>query len=162
MKKVISLISAVFMLSLTSYAKSPIAEGNTHSCLGTFVVENSIKPIVVDGRSLTTYTITYENSEETIRIGIDDSDRKCTKYLVVSGNLSIQYDCNSKYFGVEKLDRKYHNDGFKTSDLTLDREQFFHQKILTQNKISQIDQVKLISVFFPKLVKDYEQVFAVK
>lgn len=150
------------MLSLTSYAKSPIAEGNTHSCLGTFVVENSIKPIVVDGRSLTTYTITYENSEETIRIGIDDSDRKCTKYLVVSGNLSIQYDCNSKYFGVEKLDRKYHNDGFKTSDLTLDREQFFHQKILTQNKISQIDQVKLISVFFPKLVKDYEQVFAVK
>ena len=64
------------------------------------------------------------------------------------------------YFGVERLDREYLNDGMSTSDLSLDRSEYFHQKIITPLRLSDIDYVKLISVYFPKLVKDYEKVFA--
>jgi len=162
MKKIISLISLISLISFTAYAKGPVAEGNTHCCLGIYTVEKTINYIIVDGEALPTYEVSYGNSDLTVRVGVDMSDKKCTRYIVASDNLSVQYDCNRKYFGVNKLDRKYSKDGYVTSDLTLDRSEYFHQKIISQDVKDQIEQIKLISVFFPKLVKDYEKVFAVK
>jgi hypothetical protein len=145
---------------LTGFAKGPVAEGKTYCCLGNYVVDNAIDPIYVDGKALKTFIVSYENSDLTVRIGIDNSDRKCTRFIVLSDELEIQYKCNGTYFGVERLDREYLNDGMSTSDLSLDRSEYFHQKVITPLRQSDIDYVKLISVYFPKLVKDYEKVFA--
>jgi len=160
MKKFLYLFAITLILSLTGFAKGPVAEGKTYCCLGNYVVDNAIDPIYVDGKALKTFIVSYENSDLTVRIGIDNSDRKCTMFIVLSDELEIQYKCNGTYFGVERLDREYLNDGMSTSDLSLDRSEYFHQKVITPLRQSDIDYVKLISVYFPKLVKDYEKVFA--
>lgn len=162
MKRIMSLFALVSLASFTVMASGPVAEGNTHCCLGMYVVEKATDPIIIDGKTLPTYVITYENSDLTVRVGVDKSDKKCTRYIVHSDDLSVQYDCNKKYFGVCKLNSMYKDDGFTTSDLTLDRSEYFHQKIISQDVKTQLEHVKLISVYFPKLVKDYEKVFAVK
>ncbi len=162
MKKIFSLLTVISLLSLSGYAKGPVAEGKTHCSLGNYVVDNAIDPIYVDGNALKTFVVSYENSDLNVRIGIDKSDRKCTRYIVVSDELEIQYACRRNSFGVQKLSKEYSDDGMSTSDLSLNREEYFHQKVITQNPKSELEHVKLISVFFPKLVKDYEKVFAVK
>ena len=162
MKRMISFIAIALVVSIASFAKAPVATGKTHSSLGTYVVEKATNPLIVNGVELKTFIVTYENSDLTVRVGIDKSDKKCTKYVVVSDELAIQYDCNGKYFGVKKVDKKYHTEGYKTSELSLDKSEYFHQKVLTQTKLTDIEHVQLISVFFPKLVKNYENVFAVK
>lgn len=162
MKRIISIFALASLISFTAFAKGPVAEGNTHCCLGMYVVEKAVDPIIVDGVALQTFVVSYENSDLTVRVGVDKSDKKCTSYIVVSDDLAVQYDCNKRYFGVKKLDSSYLDDGFATSDLTLDRSEYFHQKIISQTVQDQLEHVKLISVYFPKLVKDYEKVFAVK
>jgi hypothetical protein len=162
MKKIIGLFSIVALLIFSSFTNDPVAEGKTHCCLGNYVIEKASDPISVGGESLTTYSISYQNSDMKVRVGVDKSDKKCTSYIVVSDDLSMIYECNSHYFGVNKLDKNYQKDGLVTSENTLNREEYFHQKIISRSVKNEIDHVKLISVFFPKLVKDYEEVFAVK
>ena len=162
MKRLFYLLFIASFLTLTGYAKGPVAEGKTHCCLGNFVVDKAIDPIIVDGNALKTFIVTYENSDLDVRIGIDKSDKKCTRYIVVSDELEIMYLCNNKYFGVKRLAKEYLDDGMSTSDITLDREQYYHQKVITQLQKNELDHVKLISVYFPKLVKDFEKVFAVR
>ncbi|MBN1388637.1 MAG: hypothetical protein JW965_09340 [Bacteroidales bacterium] len=162
MKKFLYLFAISLILSPIGFAKGPVAEGKTYCCLGNYVVDNAIDPVYVDGKALKTFIVSYENSDLTVRVAIDKSDRKCTRFVVLSDELEILYQCNGKYFGVKRLDREYLNDGMSTSDLSLDRSEYFHQKVITQTKMSDIEYVKLISVYFPKLVKDYEKVFAFK
>lgn len=162
MKKFLYLFAISLILIPSGFANDPVAEGKTYCCLGNYVVDNAIDPIYVDGKALKTFIVSYENSDLNVMIGIDKSDRKCTRFIVLSDELEIQYQCNGKYFGVKRLDREYLNDGLSTSDLSLDRSAYFHQKVITQRKKSDIEYVKLISVYFPKLVKDYEKVFAFK
>jgi len=164
MKRFFSLFITVLILSVVGYAKGPVAEGKTHCCLGKYVVDRAVNPINIDGIDLETYIVNYENSDLNVRIGIHRSEKKCTRYIVLSDDLEIQYECNSKYFGVCKLDKEYLDDGLSTSDLSLDRSQYYHQKVITQSPYSksELDYIKLISVYFPKLVKNYEKVFAFK
>ncbi|HCC70632.1 MAG TPA: hypothetical protein DEQ09_05705 [Bacteroidales bacterium] len=149
---------------MSGLAKGPVAEGKTYCCLGNYVVDKAINPIRVDGRNLETYVVNYENSDLSVRIGIDRSDKNCKRYIVVSDDLEIEYQSNKKFFGVRLLDKKYLDDGLSTSELSLDRPQYYHQKIITQypERKSEIGCLKLISVYFPKLVKNYEKVFAFK
>lgn len=162
MKKFFCFLTIASILSLAGFSKGPVAQGKTHSCLGSYVVDEAVNPISVDGRELETFIVNYENSDLNIRIGIDRSDKKCTRYIVVSDDLEIQYICNAKYFGVQRLDKKYNNDGLSTSELSLNREEYYHQKVISQSVKNEKDHLKLISVYFPKLVKNYEKVFAFK
>ncbi len=162
MKRFLCLFAIASILSLTGFSKGPVAQGKTHCCLGNYVVDKAINPIYIDGEELETFIVNYENSDLNVKIGIDRSDRKCTRYIVLSDDLEIQYLCNGKYFGVKLLGKEYLDDGLSTSDLSLDREEYYHQKVITQSVNSELEHLKLISVYFPKLVKNYEKVFAFK
>ena len=162
MKRLISLMTFVFIAGAMALASGPVASGNTHCCLGTYVIEKATNPIVVDGRELNSFEVFYENSDCTVTIGVDNSDKKCTKYIVRSDDLTIQYDCNSKYFGVALVDKAYEKSGYSTDRKMLNNEEYFHQKVITRNEKTELEHVKLISVFYPRLVNDYENVFAVK
>ncbi|HDZ41734.1 MAG TPA: hypothetical protein ENH59_08690 [Bacteroidetes bacterium] len=162
MKKFLCFLAIASVLSLAGFSKGPVAQGKTHSCLGNYVVDKAVKPISVDGKELETFIVNYENSDLNVRIGIDRSDKKCTRYIVLSDDLEIQYMCNGKYFGVQRLNKRYQDDGLSTSELSLDREEYYHQKVITQSVTSEKDHLKLISVYFPRLVKNYEKVFAFK
>lgn len=168
MKKLTFLITLLSLILIPVPASSsaheidPVTEGNTNYELGAFVVEISNAPIIIDATILPTYVVSYENSDMTIRIAVDNSDRKCRKFIVVSDNLAMQYNCDGKIFGVAIPDMAYIEDGIPSSKVNLDRSQYHRQKVITQRKKTEIDQIRLISVYFPKLVKDYDRLFAVK
>jgi len=162
MKRITILIALLLVFNFASFAKAPVAKGKTNCCLGNYVIEKATDPIIVDGKALRSFVVSYENSDMTIIIGIDRSDKNCRKFIVVSDDLAVQYDCNGKYFGVKQVEDQYLDDGYITSDLAIDRSAYFHQKVITREPYSNIDHMRLISVYFPKLVKDYETVFAVK
>lgn len=144
------------------FAVDPVAEGETNHELGAYIIEKSNAPIISDARILTTYEVSYENSEMTVRIAVDNSDKKCRKFIVVSDNLAMQYDCNGRFFGVKMPEQNYVEDGISGSMINLDRSEYFKQKVLTQKNNTELEQVQLIAVFFPKLIKDYDRFFAVK
>jgi len=162
MKKLLTILSVLILIWIPSSALEPVAEGKTNHELGYYIIEKSIAPLIVDARILPTYEVSYENSDMTIRIAVDDSDKKCRKLIVVSDHLSIQYNCDGKIFGVNLIEDQYTDDGISNSKIFLDSEEYFRQKVISQSARNEINQIKLISVYFPKLVKDYERVFAVK
>ncbi len=162
MKRIILLSAITLSLLVTGFARSPLAEGETHCCLGNYVIDRAAGPVIVDGNALETFIIKYENSDLSVRVAIDRSDRKCARYLVLSDDLEIQYVANRKYFGVQRLDRQYLDDGMSTSDLSLEKEAYFHQKVITRSRHNDIGYLRLVAVFYPKLVTDYEKVFAVR
>lgn len=162
MKKLLTILSVSILICFPSLALEPVAEGHTNYRLGAYLIEKSIAPIIVDARILPTYEISYENSDMMIKVAVDDSDKKCRKLIVVSNNLSIQYNCDGRFFGVNLVEKKYADDGISDSKIHLDLAEYFRQKVISQSARTELDQIKLISVYFPKLVKDYVRVFAVK
>lgn len=162
MKKLLILLSVSLLVYFPAMALEPVAEGNTNHELGAYVIEKSVAPLIVDARILPTYEVKYENSDMAIKIAVDDSDKKCRKLIVVSDNLCMQYNCDGKLFGVTLLEERYAKNGISNSRQYLDTAEYFRQKVISQTAKDEVKQIKLISVYFPKLIKDYERVFAVK
>ena len=162
MRRFLIYITIGALTTFGAYAKAPVAKGNTNSELGTFVIEKSVAPLIVGWKILDTYDVRYENSGMIVRIAVDDSDKKCRKYIVVSDDLCIQYTFNGKVFGTSLIDHKYVRQGVTKSVEHLNMEEFFHQKVISSTVKTELEQLKLISVYFPRLVNEYQKVFAVK
>ena len=154
MKKVIYILSALLFILLTGFTKSPLAKGETNGRLGSFTIEKSLRPLISDARILPTYDVKYENSGFTLRVGIDNTDKKCKKYIAVSDDFGVQYYCQKDKFGVGLLESGYIEDGIPSTDSRLNKVEYFNQKVLTMQPKNEIEHVKLISVFFPKLIQE--------
>ncbi|HCC70314.1 MAG TPA: hypothetical protein DEQ09_04070 [Bacteroidales bacterium] len=165
MKKIISLIVTVFVLSSLTFAvnpKLPVAQGNTNSKLGFYTVEKAGMFRMIKGEPLRSYYIAYENSPDSIIVVVDDSRKKIKRYLVISEELVIEYVCCKNVFGVRIIDEHFEQEGFSTTKHKLDKQQYYHQRVITREPICEIDCIKLISVYYPKLIKDYMKIFAMK
>jgi hypothetical protein len=159
MKRIILTALFVLVICAVSYGRKLVAEGKTFTTMGNFKIETADQPFVVNGVSLDTYVITYDNSKMTVTVAID-KDRKCRRYLTISDKLSVQYVCYGTHFGIEKLNEKYAMDGLKTSDAALNRSAYFHQKVLTQGQNDPVTCMKLIGAYFPELINDIENIIA--
>ncbi len=159
MKRMISAVVLLVLFCTASLAKQVVAEGKTFTSLGNYKIEVADNPFVVRGEECTAYLISYENSPMKVTVGIC-KDRKCKKYVVLSDKLSVQYVCNASYFGVEKLDKAFEKDGFKTSDSALNRSAYFHQKVITQGKRGELEATQLIAAYFPLLLNDTSETIA--
>lgn len=93
----------------------------------------------------------HENEESTRK------DKKCKNFIVLSKKLSVQYVCNESYFGVEKLAKSLEKDGYSTSDLALNRSEYFHQEVITSGQKSDVELTQLIAAYFPMLLKNNEE-----
>ena len=65
-----------------------------------------------------------------------------------------QYVCNGSYFGVKKLDKSLAPEGFAKTDEALNRQEYFHQKIITPGHRDTIENAQLIAAYFPMLIKE--------
>lgn len=151
----------IVTFSAASFAKEVVAEGKTYSALGDYKIVLSDNPVTINGEEYTPYIISYQNSPLEVKVAIK-KDGTCKKYFVLSDNLSVQYVCNAKYFGVEKLDNSFEKDGFITSDAALDRSEYFHQKILATGQRRELDNMMLIAAYFPQLIVDNNNLVATK
>jgi hypothetical protein len=159
MKRMIFTALLICLISAASFARKLVAEGKTFTALGNFKIETADQPVVVNGVSLDTYVITYDNSKMNVTIAIE-KDKKCRRYLTISDKLSVQYVCYGTHFGIEKLNEKYAKEGFKTSESALNRSAFFHQKVIVQGKNDPVTCMKLIGAYFPELLNDFENIIA--
>jgi hypothetical protein len=161
MKRMFFAVILIIAFSTASFTREVVAEGKTHSAFGNYKIELAKDPVTINGEDFKTFMISYQNSPLKVRVAIRNED-KCRKYFVLSENLSVQYVCNTNYFGVEKLDKSFAKDGYTTSDASLDRSEYFHQKVLSSGQGCEMDNTMLIAAYFPRLIINSGELVAAK
>lgn len=161
MKRMYLAVLLIVAFSTASFAKEIVAQGKTHTALGDYKIELTDESVTINGEEFTPFLISYQNSPMQVRVAIK-KDGNCMKYFVLSDNLSVQYVCKGDYFGVERLDKSFSNEGYATSDLSLDRNEYFHQKVLTGGQGCDLDHTMLIAAYFPRLLNSNVSSYAVK
>jgi hypothetical protein len=161
MKKMIFAVMMMVAFCTSSFSREFVASGKTYTSLGDYKIEIADNPVVINGETLKTFVISYQNSPMEVTVVIKKGD-KCKNYLVLSDKLSVQYVCNESYFGVQKLDKSLENEGYKTSDAAMNRSEYFHQKVLAPGKRGEIENTQLIAAYFPMLLASNEEVTALR
>jgi len=161
MKKMLFAALLTVAIGSASYSREFVAEGKTYSALGDYRIEMADNPVTLRGEEFQTFVISYQNTPLEVRVAVR-KEHNCRKYIVLSDKLNIQYVCNPNYFGVERLDKKFEKEGYVTSDLYLDRNEYFHQKVLTSGQGCELDNTRLIASYFPMLIKDQVENVAVR
>ena len=159
MKRMLFSAVLAFALCAASFAGKVVAEGKSFTALGDYKIETADNAVPVKGEACKAYIISYENSPMKVTVAIC-KDRKCKKYVVLSDKLSVQYVCNERYFGVEKLGSEFEKDGYKTSDDELNRAEYFHQKLITPGKQPELEATQLIAAYFPMLLNNPTEAIA--
>ena len=154
------LLAIVLLVSVASltYGRK-VAEGNSNTPLGKYTIEALDEPLMLAGEEMKCYVITYENSPMKVKVFVD-KDAKCKNYIVASDDLTVMYKCNGEYFGVNKVDKKYSQAGFRTDDKKLDRTDYFHQKLITPGKQPELEATQLIAAYFPMLLNNPTEAIA--
>jgi hypothetical protein len=159
MKRLFFAAVLIIAFCTASFAGKVVAEGKTFTALGDYTIETADNPAFVKGAECKTFIISYENTPMKVTVAIC-KDRKCKKYVVLSDKLSVQYVCNENYFGVEKLDKEFEKDGYKTSDTELNRSEYFHQKVISPGKRGELEATQLIAAYFPMLLNTTTEAIA--
>jgi len=128
MKRIFLALLVFATMTALSYGKI-IVKGESNTSFGRYTIEVCDQPMQLAGEEMKCYLISYENSPLTAKVFVD-KDKKLKNFVVVSDDLSVMYSCNGKYFGVNKIDKKYQAAGLSTDDARLDRFDYFHQKVL--------------------------------
>lgn len=155
-------LSALLILVISGAlsARKFVAAGSTYSSLGDYKIELEDNLFTIKGKELKTFVITYSNSKMEVTIAFD-KNRKGMTYYVLSPALSIKYVCNGDYFGVAKLAEK-ELEGYRTSDASLNRSEYFHQKVITRGGNCDLENSKLIAAYFPMLLNNSENIIAAR
>jgi len=140
MKKLLfSVILAVVMI-ISTYAKEVIAGGKTHSAMGDYQITTCDQPCIINGQELKAFSVVYKNSPMEVKIVIQ-KNKKETTYIVTSEKLSVKYVQNNRYFGI----------GDVINAENLNKDEYFHQKVLTYRQ-SEKESLRLIAAYFPYLL----------
>lgn len=146
-------VTLLVAFSTASFTKELVAEGRSFSAMGDYKIEIADDPVIINGKEFKAFVISYQNTPLEVKVAVV-KDSKGKKYIVLSDKLSVQYVCNSNYFGVERLDKSFAKDGYVTTDVSLNRDEYFHQKVLTSGQGCELDNTRLIAAYFPKLIKN--------
>jgi hypothetical protein len=155
MKRMLFAVSLLVAFSTASFSGEFVADGKTNTTFGDYRIETANYPVIINGEELKAYIISYENSPLKVTVAVR-KDKDCKSYIVLSDKLSIQYVCNERYFGVQKLDKnlKVENAVFNASEDGLNKSEYFHQKVITPGKQSEVESTQFIAAYFPMLIKE--------
>jgi hypothetical protein len=159
MKRIILAAVLIIALSAVSFARKLVAEGKTLTALGNYKIELADNPVTMKGEECKAFIISYENSPMEVTVVVT-KDRKCRRYVVLSDKLSVQYVCNENYFGVERLDKTFEKEGYRTSDSALNVTEYFHQKVLGPGRKVVLEATQLIASYFPMLLNNIDGIIA--
>jgi hypothetical protein len=161
MKRMFFAAILLVAFSSASFTREVVAEGKTYTAMGDYRIELANDPLTINGVEFKAFVISYQNSPLEVKVAVRD-DGNSKKYFVLSDKLSVQYVCNANYFGVEKLDKSFEKEGYSTSDASLNRSEYFHQKVITSGEGCEMDNTMLIAAFFPRLISNSDDVIASK
>lgn len=157
--KLFILTICVALLSLGTSAKIKDGQaltGNSLTEFGKYTVTVSDVPMLINNEEVKTYDLNYENTSNTIQIGVVKADA-CVKFVVRSDEFEIQYSCNKGVFGVKKIESEFQTLPKEEMDAKLDRVSYFAQRVICTNKKSEDELLGLIACYLPTLVNDEYQ-----
>ena len=160
MKKILFAVLLLGFCSAT-FARNVVAEGKTFSALGDYKIETTDNPILMKGQDCKAYLVSYANSPLEVTVVVC-KDRKCKRFVVLSDKLSVQYVCNQDYFGVERLDKSFEEEGYTTNDSELNKLEYFHQKVLGPGQKGDLEATQLVAAYFPFLLNTNTEMTATK
>jgi len=159
--KLILLTVCIAVLSMGATAKikdGKAMTGNSLTDFGKYTLANSDIPMVVNNKVVKTYELTYENTDNPIRIGvINDKKKDCKTFIVRSDEFEIEYTCNKGVFGVRKMESKFQTLPKEEMELKLNKVSYYAQRVICQNKKSEDELLGLIACYFPNLVNEEYQ-----
>ena len=130
--------------------------GTSLTDFGKYTIVNSEAPLVVNNGVIKTYDLMYENTSNTVRIGLV-KEKDCTTFIVRSDEFEVEYTCNKGVFGVKKIEPKYQELPKEEMKAKLDKVAYYAQRVICQNKKSNDELLGLIACYFPDLVNDEYQ-----
>lgn len=161
MKKLAVVLLLTIILIPSGIAEKLISTGDSFTKLGKYKIEIAESPIILNGKELKTYLVTYENAGFNLQVTAEKSGDEI-KFLAISDALSVQYVSHLNYFGVEKIDQKYVDSVLKTSYAALDRNEYFHQKVITSWEVTELEKIRLIAAYYPALLNNIDNLLSVK
>jgi len=153
MKKFILTSVLILMISMFTMASKIVVKGSSNSALGNYKIEQQDDHMLINGKELDKFLITYEKSEVKV-IVVLDKQQKCKKYYVLTDKVPIQYECNGAYFGIKKLDDDLMASGYITCLDNLNKEGYYHQKVIAWGETATKVHLGLIACFYPELLKN--------
>lgn len=126
---------------ISANAREIVAGGKTYTAMGDYQITICDQPCIINGKELKTFTVMYENSPMEVKIAIEEG-KKETTYIVTSEKLSVKYVQNRKYFGIGDI----------MDEGNLNKDEYFHQRVLTTGQ-SNKESLRLIAAYFPYLLK---------
>jgi hypothetical protein len=161
MKRIFLVTALIFAISLASFARKLVSEGQSYTALGSYKIELADNPVMLMGKEMKAFIISYANTNLEVTVAFDKGKKGMT-YYVISPTLAIKYVCNGSYFGVQKLGTELEKDGYRTSDSALNRSEYFHQKVLKTGGGCDLENSRLIAAFYPMLISNYENILAAR
>ena len=161
MKRVLLTTVIILAVTLAASARKFVAEGKTYSQLGNYKLEIADNPVILKGKELKAFVITYENTNIEVTVAFEKT-KNCMNYYVLSPTLSVKYVCNGDYFGVAKLGNELEKDGYMTSETALNRVEYFHQKVLCTGGNCDLENSRLIAAYYPMLLNNQENILAAR
>jgi hypothetical protein len=131
-------------------------QGNSLTEFGKYTIVNSEVPMVIDDKAVATYQLTYENTSETVMIGLV-KEKNCTNYIVRTDEFEMQYSCSKGVFGVKKMEKRFQEIPKDEVDAMLNKVNFYAQRVICQNQKSEDELLGLIACYFPKLINEEYQ-----
>jgi hypothetical protein len=120
---------------------------------GKYTIEVSNSPMKINGETVKTYQLSYENADRTVTIGVLPQ-KTCTNFIIKTSMFEIEYVCNKGIFGVKKINQDHASIAKDINESVLDRAGYFSQKVITQNKKTEEELLGLIACYFPNLIKE--------
>jgi hypothetical protein len=150
MKKILLSTALILAVCFASVGQNVVANGESNSAFGRYKIVKLEDHMIYNNKELDKYLISYEKSDMKVMVAMD-KQKKCKRYYVLSEKIPVQYECNGTYFGVKKLDKAFLSQGYKTSLDDVNREEFYHQKVLISGVTNTIDHLNLIASYYPGL-----------
>ena len=153
MKKLFLTTVLILTVLITSMGNPIVASGQTNTFFGDYKIVALDEHLTLNGREMEKYLISYDKTDMKVIVAVDNQAR-CKKYYVLSGQLSIQYECDGTHFGIRKLDKELTDKGFTTAPDLLNKREFYSQRVLTSGQTVTLDHLNLIAAFYPGLYKN--------
>lgn len=153
MKTIILTTVLILLGTMLTLGSKIVAKGSSNSPFGDYKIEQLEDHMILNGKELDKYMITYEKTDLKVVVVLD-KQKACKKYYVLTDKAPVQYECNGLYFGVKKLDNELMANGFATCLDDLNREGYYHQKVIENGATATLDHLELIACYYPELIKE--------
>lgn len=143
-------ILAVSMFSFNASAAAEI--GETHSDLGKYWLKEASHAIEVEGETLPTFVIHYDELSAPVYVAVKE-DKKVKTFIVRSEGFEVAYQAKKGKFGITYMPKEFATLPSNEAKAKINRENFVKQRVISSNELSEQTQLGLIAAYLPQVME---------